>query len=169
MRTRFVAPIALLAALWSGMVLAQYEDPNVEGRHLFEEKKFAEAAVKFKEALNFLPNDPSILSWLAACHLNLNQLPEAEDALARAIAAGGKEYRFFELLAATQFQLKKYDDAIESFRQSIRLKPDFGRAYYNLGRTLLVMGNRDAALEQYTILTNIDQNWAEKLNAILNP
>jgi hypothetical protein len=49
------------------------------------------------------------------------------------------------------------------------LKPDFGKAYYNLGKTLLAMGNRDAALEQYTILTNIDPSWAERLNAVLNP
>jgi len=58
---------------------------------------------------------------------------------------------------------------VESFRQSIRLKPDFGKAYYNLGRTLMALGNRDAALEQYTILTNIDPDYAEKLNAIINP
>jgi hypothetical protein len=31
------------------------------------------------------------------------------------------------------------------------------------------MGNRDAALEQYNILTNIDNDWAERLNAIINP
>ena len=28
---------------------------------------------------------------------------------------------------------------------------------------------RDAALEQYTILTNIDPDWAEKLNGLINP
>jgi len=67
------------------------------------------------------------------------------------------------------FELNKLNEAMESFRQSIRLKPDFGRAYYNLGRTLMAMGNRDAALEQYTILTNIDPDWAERLNAIINP
>jgi len=49
------------------------------------------------------------------------------------------------------------------------LKPDFGKAYYNLGRTLLAMGNRDGALEQYTILTNIDPDYAEKLNSLINP
>jgi hypothetical protein len=33
----------------------------------------------------------------------------------------------------------------------------------------MALGNRDAALEQYTILTNIDPDYAEKLNAIINP
>jgi tetratricopeptide (TPR) repeat protein len=66
-------------------------------------------------------------------------------------------------------ELNRMNDAVESFRQAIRLKPDFGKAYYNLGRSLLAMGNRDGALEQYTILTNIDPDYAEKLNALLNP
>jgi tetratricopeptide (TPR) repeat protein len=66
-------------------------------------------------------------------------------------------------------ELNRLNEAAESFRLSIRLKPDYGRAYYNLGKTLLTMGNRNAALEQYTILTNIDPDWAEKLNALINP
>ena len=66
-------------------------------------------------------------------------------------------------------ELNRYSEAAESFRQSIRLKPDFGKAYYNLGRCLLAMGDRDGALEQYTILTNIDAEWAEKLNGLINP
>jgi hypothetical protein len=48
------------------------------------------------------------------------------------------------------------------------LKPDFGKAYYNLGRTLLAQGNRDGA-EQYVILQNLDQDWAEKLYNLINP
>jgi hypothetical protein len=31
------------------------------------------------------------------------------------------------------------------------------------------LGNRDAALEQYNILMNIDADWAEKLEALINP
>jgi tetratricopeptide (TPR) repeat protein len=63
----------------------------------------------------------------------------------------------------------KMAEAVEAFRQAIRLKPDFGRAFYNLGKTLLAQGNRDGALEQYNILQNLDQDWAERLNALINP
>ncbi|PYS68776.1 MAG: hypothetical protein DMF69_19080 [Acidobacteria bacterium] len=66
-------------------------------------------------------------------------------------------------------ELNKLAEAQESFRQAIRLKPDFGRAYFNLGKCLLTMNNRDGALEQYNILQNIDQDWAEKLNGLINP
>lgn len=72
-------------------------------------------------------------------------------------------------IGETYLEMGRMNDAVEAFRQSIRLKPDFGKAYYNLGKSLLAMGNRDAALEQYNILQNLDQDWAEKLNALINP
>lgn len=123
MKQRFALVAALACLVFSGAVVAQFEDPNVAGRQLFDQKKFAEAAVKFKEALTYVPNDPSILSWLAACHLNLSQYPEAEDALARAVAAGGKEFRFFELLAATQYEQKKVDAAIATVKKYREVAP----------------------------------------------
>jgi protein O-GlcNAc transferase len=72
-------------------------------------------------------------------------------------------------MGETYLEMGRMNEAIEGFRQAIRLKPDFGKAYFNLGKCLLAMGNRDAALEQYNILQNLDQDWAEKLNALINP
>jgi protein O-GlcNAc transferase len=72
-------------------------------------------------------------------------------------------------LGETYLEMNKLNEALENFRQAIRLKPDYGRAYFNLGKCLLAMGNRDAALEQYNILQNLDQEWAEKLDNLINP
>ena len=39
----------------------------------------------------------------------------------------------------------------------------------SLARHVLAMGNRDGAIEQYNILQNIDQDWAEKLQGLITP
>ena len=67
------------------------------------------------------------------------------------------------------YEISLTSDAVEAFKQAIRLKPDFGKAYYNLGRAYMAMKNRDAAVRQYNILQNLDQDWADRLNGVINP
>jgi tetratricopeptide (TPR) repeat protein len=66
-------------------------------------------------------------------------------------------------------EMNLLSDAVSAFRNAIQLKPDFGKAYYNLGKSLLAMGNREGAVEQYNILQNLNQDWAERLNNLINP
>jgi len=61
--------------------------------------------------------------------------------------------------------LNQYRQAEASFRQAIRLKPDYGLAYYNLGITYLDLKDKNKALEQYRVLQRIDQARAQKLYA----
>jgi tetratricopeptide (TPR) repeat protein len=49
------------------------------------------------------------------------------------------------------------------------LKPDFGRAYYNLALAYLSLNDRDSALEQYNLLKTIDPDRADKLYNVINP
>jgi len=43
------------------------------------------------------------------------------------------------------------------------LKPDFGDAHEYLGRTYLVMGNKDAAMREYEVLRRLDAKMADEL------
>jgi tetratricopeptide (TPR) repeat protein len=72
-------------------------------------------------------------------------------------------------LGEAYFEMGLMSDAVEWFKRAIQLKPDLGKAYFNLGKSFLAMKNRDAAVEQYNILQNLDQDWAEKLNNLINP
>jgi tetratricopeptide (TPR) repeat protein len=52
---------------------------------------------------------------------------------------------------------------VGAFKQAIKIKPDFAKAYFNLGITYVVLGDKDSALDQYKILEKIDKDLANKL------
>ena len=52
---------------------------------------------------------------------------------------------------------------IESYKRAIRIDPDFAFAHYNLGVALLQSGDKAAALDEYKILKNLDQQGANQL------
>ena len=123
----------------------------------------------YKQAIRLRPDYTGAYERLGSRYVKSKKFTEAVEIFRQLAALKPADAIASNSLGEAYLELNRYNEASESFRQSIRLKPDFGKAYYNLGKCLLAMGNRDAALEQYTILTNIDANWAERLNAILNP
>ena len=123
----------------------------------------------YKQAIRLRPDYIDAYERLGSRYMKSKKFSEAIEIFRQVTALKPADAVAPNNLGEAYAELNRYNDACESFRQSIRLKPDFGKAYYNLGKCLLAMGNRDAALEQYTILTNIDPSWAEKLNAIINP
>lgn len=60
-------------------------------------------------------------------------------------------------------QLGNYQSAIESYKEAIRLKPDFAEAHYYLGVVYLKVDDRSNALEEYNILKNLNKELANEL------
>src|SRR6476660_3932129 len=123
----------------------------------------------YKQAIKLRPDYTVAYERLGSRYLKSKKFNEAVEVFRQLSTLKPGDAFAPNSLGEAYVELNRLNEAVESFRQSIRLKPDFGKAYYNLGRTLLALGNRDGALEQYTILTNTDPDWAEKLNAIINP
>jgi tetratricopeptide (TPR) repeat protein len=123
----------------------------------------------YKQAIRLRPDYTSAYERLGSRYMRSKKYSEAIEVFRQLIAQRPGDAAAPNNMGEAYLELNKLNEAVESFRQSIRLKPDFGKAYYNLGKTMLAMGNRDGALEQYNILTNIDAEWAEKLNGLINP
>ena len=123
----------------------------------------------YKQAIRLRPDYTSAYERLGARYLRSRKFTEAIEVFRQLAALKPGDAVAPNNMGEAYLELNRLNEALESFRQSIRLKPDFGRAYYNLGKCYLAMGNRDGALEQYNILTNIDADWAEKLNGLINP
>jgi len=54
-------------------------------------------------------------------------------------------------------------EAIEAYKQAIRIKPDYAEAHVILGVIYLSLGDRSSALGEYKILKDIDTEQANKL------
>jgi tetratricopeptide (TPR) repeat protein len=60
-----------------------------------------------------------------------------------------------------------YKEAIESFKQAIKINPDDAKVHISLGLAYLGLNDRGSAMEQYKILKKLDTELANKLfNAI---
>src|SRR6266498_5249733 len=123
----------------------------------------------YKQAIKLKPDYTSAYERLGARYLRSKKYAEAIETFKQLSSLKPGDATVPNSIGEAYLELGRLNEAMEAFRQAIRLKPDFGRAFYNLGKCFLAMGNRDAALEQYNILQNLDQDWAEKLNAVINP
>ena len=55
----------------------------------------------------------------------------------------------YNLSGASNAGLMQFDAAIKSYKQALKIKPDYAEAYYNIGVILKIMGNLQAAIESY--------------------
>ena len=131
--------------------------------------KADEEVQAYRQAIRLRPDYASAYERLGARYVRSKKYNEAIEIFRQLIALKPSDATVPNNMGEAYFELGKFPEASESFRQAIRLRPDYGQAYYNLGKCLLAMGNRDGALEQYIILQNLDQDWAEKLDSLINP
>ena len=123
----------------------------------------------YKQAIKLKPDYVSAYERLGSRYLRSKKYPEAIETYKQIASLKPGDANAPNNMGEAYYEMGLTSDAVEAFKQAIRLKPDFGKAYYNLGRAYMVMKNRDAAVEQYNILQNLDQDWADRLNAVINP
>jgi tetratricopeptide (TPR) repeat protein len=123
----------------------------------------------YKQAIKLKPDYVSAYERLGSRYLRSKKYPEAIETFKQLVALKPGDANVPNNMGEAYLEMNLMTDAVASFKQAIQLKPDLGKAYYNLGKSFLTMGNRDAAVQQYNILQNLDQDWAEKLNNLINP
>ena len=123
----------------------------------------------FKQAIRLKPDHAGAYERLGLAYLRMNRYADAVAAFKQLILLKPGDAAAYDNLGLAQLKAKQVADGIESFKQAIRLRPDFARAYYNLGLGYLAIDNRDAALEQYTILKSLDPDRASKLFSMIYP
>jgi len=56
-----------------------------------------------------------------------------------------------------------YREAVEAYKQAIRIKPDDADAHLSVGLSYLLLNDKGSALEEYKILKDLDPEKADLL------
>ncbi|MGA9995351.1 MAG: tetratricopeptide repeat protein [Pyrinomonadaceae bacterium] len=130
-------------------------------------KRVDEEIQAYKRAINLKPDHAGAYERLGQVYLSRAKYKDAVESYEQLKLIRPGDAKVFNNLGEALLKLNKFDEGIEALKQALRLKPDFATAYYNLGVAYLSRGDRDSALAQYNILKTINQDWADKLLAVI--
>lgn len=140
-----------------------------------DSKQFSQAISACNEALKISPNDGEANFYLGRAYDKTNKPNLAPKFYDKAVV-GLIEYTQknpeisdgFYLLGSVYFAHNQKDKAIDAFKRSIQLNPNFGKARVNLGYIYFLNKNISAAREQYNALLKIDKVKAEELKQLIS-
>ncbi|MFH1175858.1 MAG: tetratricopeptide repeat protein, partial [Acidobacteriota bacterium] len=98
--------------------------------------------------------------------LNDGRLEEAQEKLARLVAADPENAVFVGQLAEVSRRRGKYEQAVASYRKAVALAPEDREARYNLAVTLQEAGHHDEAFEALKTAIQLDPKRPEAHNAL---
>jgi len=118
----------------------------------------------YQEVIRINPDYTYIYYNLGWAYGELKKYPEAVNAFEKAIERNPQDADAHYGLGWMYNQLKDYEKTTGAYKQVIRIQPGYIYAHYGLGMIyFLVQGDRNAALGEYKILKDLDQDIANKL------
>jgi tetratricopeptide (TPR) repeat protein len=162
---------------------------RTEGEALFTQKKYEEALVKFKEALQTDPNDADLYSYLAVASANLQKFDDASQAIEKAIQMKPAEKAFVDTrekikamqlnasLAQAQkvlqegdglYKTQDYTGALKRYETALPMitGPKQAVVYAAIARSQAELNNSDKAIEAYRKAMELNPEGQEYRNAL---
>src|SRR5262249_17301525 len=112
----------------------------------FRKSNHAEPAALCERLLAKRPSDFDALYLLGAIRHTQGRLPEALDALARALKTNARSPEVLFNHGMILANLNRLAESLDSYDRAVSLKPDWAEAQCNRGRVLLDLGRPDGAL-----------------------
>jgi len=106
-----------------------------------QEGIWRDSQILWEDTLAKYPNSSPANVNLAAIYIHQGRFPEVQELCLRAIKALPYDYLAISNLALAQMMMKQYDNAINNYKQALKLKPDLPEA--RMGLAYAYFGNRD--------------------------
>lgn len=109
----------------------------------------------------------SIGLWSALAHQQEKPLP-VESMTPGSSAISPLPLRDLSQSSTRLQRMNDPDAAITAYKAAVKLKPDYAAAHCELALLYVATGDLDAAIEEHSTLTSLDQKLADKLYAAIN-
>ncbi len=123
----------------------------------FKEKKFQDVIVEGERLLKERQNDAQLIYILGLASINIQNYINAETYFEKLVLFNKSAENFY-ILANVQKKLKKFDEAVVSFKEAIKLNPNFSEAYNNLGSAQKSLNKYEDAITNYKRSINLNKN-----------
>ncbi len=132
-----------------------------EARALYTQKKFEEAAAKYRELLKRDPENLYGLSNLAVIRFQQDRLEEAEHLLNRALQIAPNDAFSHATIGSIYFKLNRIDEAIDELGLAIKLNRNNAEAYNYYGIACWKKGWHSAAVNALYSAIEIKPDYAD--------
>jgi hypothetical protein len=132
-----------------------------QARELYNQKKFDEAAAKYRELLKRDPENLIGLSNLAVIRFQQERMEEAEHLLTRALTVAPEDAYSHSLMGIIHYRLHRNDEAIESLTKAVKLNPENAEAHNYLGIACWQKGWRSAAEQELRRAIELKNDYAD--------
>ena len=114
-----------------------------------------------EEAKNIYQEPPSELLQSIINLYTQGQLQQALSESNQMLEQFPNSVVLYNISGVSNAGLMQFDAAIDSYKQALKIKPDYAEAYYNMGNVLKDQGDLEAAIDSYKQAININPDYAE--------
>jgi Tetratricopeptide repeat len=139
------------------------------GQGVFHLGRYNDSVDALKTATQLNPGQPLFWDGLCAAYTGINNDALASQALAQGEAASGKNCAAINwyVFGNAAKDLDEYDHAIRDYEKALKLQPNFGACWTNMGVACELKGNKTQALQDYDKASSLgDQMGAENASRV---
>ena len=150
---------------------ASPDEPSVHlglGYLFWKAKRNAEAEREFRRDLSLAPDDIQAMTYLADIELQKEHLDIAHQLLQTVVAKTKTIQRAWLDIGTIYARTNRPADAIEAFKQAIRLEPKRATAHYRLAKLYQSLGRTADAAEEFRLVkelhTEVNEDLLQKIS-----